>query len=50
MMVVMAVMAIALHLIQTIKEAAARCQIFCLPAALGAAENGACEQERDWRL
>ena len=30
MMVVMGVMAVALHLIQTIKEAAARCQIFRL--------------------
>jgi DNA uptake protein ComE-like DNA-binding protein len=40
MMVVMTVMAVALHLIQTIKEVTARCQIFCLPAGRGGAENG----------
>ncbi|MGA3080525.1 MAG: helix-hairpin-helix domain-containing protein [Terracidiphilus sp.] len=41
MMMVMTVMAVALHLIQTIKEVAARCQIFRLPPGGVEAENGA---------
>jgi DNA uptake protein ComE-like DNA-binding protein len=41
MMMVMTVMAVALHLIQTIKEWRARCQMFCLRAGRGKAENGA---------
>jgi hypothetical protein len=41
MMVGMTVMAGALHLIQTITEGLARCQIFCLPTRCVSAENGA---------
>jgi DNA uptake protein ComE-like DNA-binding protein len=41
MMVVVTVMAVALHLKKTITEDTARCQMFCLPAGRGEAENGA---------
>jgi hypothetical protein len=50
MMVVVAVMAVALHLIQTIKEAAARCQIFCLRAKAGEQRMEPCEQASDLRF
>jgi hypothetical protein len=50
MMVVMAVMAVALHLIQTIKETAARCQIFRLRAEAGERRMEPCEQGSDLRF
>ena len=41
MMVVMTVMAVALHLYETLREDPMACQMFCLRAARGGAENGA---------
>ncbi len=49
-MVVMGVMAVALHLIQTIKEAAARCQIFRLRPEAWERRMEPCEEGRNLRF
>ncbi len=48
MMVVMTVMAAALHLNETLIDDRARCQIFLLPAGRGGAENGAVQTRIRW--
>jgi DNA uptake protein ComE-like DNA-binding protein len=46
MMVVVTVMAVALHLIETLSENTVDCQMLCLRAGMGEAENGAVRDRR----
>jgi len=48
MRMVMTVMAVALHLFATLREDPIACQMFCLRAARGEAENGAVRARTKW--